>query len=233
MAGRRAAPKGQAAPPPGRGRAQRRRNPAAAAPDDATAEDLAPSTAAQISVALGAEVRALRRNLALSSTDLAKQAGLSPAMLSRIESGAAAPSLASLAALAEALGVPVARLFAKHDRQRDVSYVQAGRGVRVARQGSRAGHTYELLGHALSGPVVVEPYIVTLDDLAKPHPSFQHSGTELLYMLRGRMTYRYQGSVLTLGPGDTLVFDANAIHGPEALLARPIVYLSICMNLRS
>lgn len=211
-----------------RGQTARRRKPAAAA----TANP-APSAAAQISAALGAEVRALRRSLALSSIDLASQAGLSPAMLSRIESGTAAPSLASLAALADALGVPVARLFAKHDRQRDVSYVQAGRGVRVARQGSRAGHTYELLGHALSGPVVVEPYIVTLDDLAKPHPSFQHSGTELLYMLRGRMTYRYQGSVLTLGPGDTLVFDANAIHGPEALLARPIVYLSICMNLRS
>ena len=178
-------------------------------------------------------MRALRRSLALSSTDLARQAGLSAAMLSRVESGTAAPSLASLAALADALGVPVARLFAKHDRQRDVSHVQAGKGVRVARQGSRAGHTYELLGHALSGPVMVEPYIVTLDEQAKPHPSFQHSGTELLYMLRGRMTYRYQGSLFTLGPGDTLVFDANAIHGPEELLTRPIIYLSICMNLRA
>jgi transcriptional regulator with XRE-family HTH domain len=208
------------------------RNGGAAAAPRRPAADRSEANAA-ISTALGAEVRALRRTAGLSSTDLARRSGLSAAMLSRIEAGATSPSLASLSALADALGVPVARLFAKHDRQRDVSFVPAGKGVRVSRQGSRAGHTYELLGHALSGPVVVEPYVVTLDAAAKPHPSFQHSGTELLYMLRGRMTYRYQSSVFALGPGDTLVFDANAIHGPEELLTRPIVYLSICMNLRT
>ena len=164
--------------------------------------------------------------------ELAGRAGLSTAMLSRIEGGAAAPSLGSMAALANALSVPLARLFASHDRQRDCSYVAAGKGVRIERQASRAGHVYELLGHSLSSEVLLEPYLVTLGDDAQPHPSFQHAGTEMLHVLRGRMTYRYQGKMYDLRPGDSLVFDANAVHGPEELLERPIVYLSIVVNAR-
>jgi transcriptional regulator with XRE-family HTH domain len=209
-----------------------KRQPARQAARPPGAEATRQGAGASVNAALGAELRTLRRALSLTSTDLARRAGLSAAMLSRIEAGTAAPSLGSLAALAEALGVPVARLFARHDRQRDCSYVPAGKGVRVNRQGSRAGHGYELLGHTLSGAVVVEPYIVTLDGDAKAHPNFQHTGTELLYMLRGRMTYRYQGNLFNLGPGDTLLFDANGIHGPEELLARPIVYLSAVMTPR-
>lgn len=205
--------------------------PRAAAKASAPARPDAPTDA--VTAALGAEIRALRRAAGLTSSEAARRAGISPAMLSRIEAGGASPSLASIAALAQALGVPVARLFASHDTQRDCSLVPAGRGLRVERQASRAGHTYELLGHSLSCQVVFEPYLVTLGDDAQPHPSFQHPGTEMLYVLSGRMSYRYQGQVLSLNPGDTLVFDANAIHGPEELLERPIRYLSIVVNARS
>ena len=56
---------------------------------------------------------------------------------------------------------------------------------------SVADYRYELLGHALSGNLVVEPYLVMLDADAQPHVTFQHPGLKFLYLLSGDVTYRY------------------------------------------
>jgi transcriptional regulator with XRE-family HTH domain len=52
-------------------------------------------------------------------------------LLSKIENGSIAPSLATLEALAGALNVPISRLFAETDERRDCSFVKAGAGVRI------------------------------------------------------------------------------------------------------
>jgi hypothetical protein len=79
-------------------------------------------------------------------------------MLSKIENGQISPSLASLQALATALNVPLTTFFTTFEEKRDCSFVKAGTGVRIERRGTKAGHQYSLLGHALGGAVVVEPY---------------------------------------------------------------------------
>ena len=89
-----------------------------------------------------------------------------------------------------------------------------------------------MLGHSLSGPLFVEPYLVTLSEAAEPHPTFHHEGIEFMHVVSGRMTYRYQDAFYELGPGDTLLFDANALHGPERLTEGPISYLSIVITMR-
>ncbi len=186
-----------------------------------------------VAVAIGAEIGMLRRGLALTSAALARKAGISAAMLSRIEAGTTSPSLTTVTEIARALGVPVARLFASHDQQRDCSLVRGGEGVKVDRHGSRNGHRYELLGHSLTGGIFVEPYLVTLDADAGPHASFQHAGVEFVHVLAGRMEYRFQDETFELRPGDSLLFDCNGLHGPERLVERPIVYLSVVITLRS
>jgi transcriptional regulator with XRE-family HTH domain len=191
-----------------------------------------PSLAA-ISKAIGTQVRWLRRNLDIPAIELAKKAGLSNSMLSKIERGLATPSVAALVALSGALNVPVARFFASYDERRDFSIVRAGEGVTIERRGSVLGHRYQLLGHTLSGELFVEPYLVTLTSEARPSPSFQHTGIEFLYVLSGTMGYRYADQVYELAQGDALVFDASALHGPEVLKKRPILYLSVVFNLRA
>jgi hypothetical protein len=39
--------------------------------------------------------------------------------------------------------------------------------------------------------------------------------------------YRHADKTYELAPGDTLMFDATAAHGPEELLELPMTYLSI------
>ncbi len=181
---------------------------------------------------IGRTVRLLRQRLEITAADLAAEAGLSPGMLSKIENGGTSPSLATLQALARALNVPLASFFADFDETRDCSFVPAGTGVAIERRGTKAGHRYELLGHSLSGPVVVEPYLITLSADAVPYTLFQHEGCEMIYMLTGKVVYRHGDKSYLLQPGDTLFFDSAAPHGPEELLVRPMTYLSIIVYLR-
>jgi transcriptional regulator with XRE-family HTH domain len=180
-----------------------------------------------LEVSIGRRVRLLRQRLQLTATELAAEAGLSPGMLSKIENGGTSPSLSTLRALARALNVPMTSFFADFEERRDCSYVHAGQGVLIERRGTKAGHRYELLGHSLSGDIVVEPYLITLSEDANPYAQFQHDGVEFLYMLSGKVIYRHADKLYPMSPGDALFFDAGAPHGPEELVERPMTYLSI------
>lgn len=169
----------------------------------------------------------------MTTVELARRAKISNGMLSKVERGTTYASFATLVAIAEALEVPVARLFATFDDRRDLSFVQAGQGIAVQRHGSKKGYGYELLGHLLSGEIFVEPYLITLTETAGQHASFQHTGVEFVYGLAGRMLYRYGDRVIELATGDSLLYDATAVHGPEQVLNGPVTYLSITINLRA
>ena len=183
-----------------------------------------------LEIAIGKQVRTSRKRLNLTVAALAKQAQLSTGMLSKIENGQTSPSLATLTSLANALQIPVTSLFRGYEEQRDVTFVKAGEGLPIERRGSGAGHQYQLLGHTIGKPYSIEPYLITIDDQSEVCPVFQHAGTELIYMLEGRVTYRHANKTYTLEPGDTLFFDAESSHGPDEIQKLPCRYLSIIIS---
>lgn len=187
----------------------------------------------RLEVAIGREVRNFRRKMDKTVMELARLANLSPGMLSKIERGIASPSLSTLQALSKALQVPVTAFFRKFEEQRDATYVRAGEGLKIERRGTRAGHQYELLGHSVGKTIAIEPYLVTLMEASEIFPVFQHTGMEFLYMLKGKMDYRHGSKVYELSPGDSLFFDAEALHGPENIPAAPIRFLSIIVYMRN
>lgn len=182
-----------------------------------------------LELAIGREVRACRQQQDLTIAELCGVTGLSPGMLSKIENGNISPSLTTLQQLAHALSVPITSFFRSFEEHRPAVHTRAGLGVNVERTGTRAGHQYTLLGHigANSSGVVVEPYLITLTDTSDVFPSFQHDGIEMIYMLEGAVTYRHGNTLYDLQPGDTLFFDADTPHGPEALTKLPAKYLSV------
>ncbi|WP_217701882.1 XRE family transcriptional regulator [Thalassospira sp. HF15] len=182
-----------------------------------------------LEIAIGHEVRALRKKLGITISDLASATGISMGMLSKIENGVTSPSLTSLQALASALGVPLTDFFRRYEEPRNAVFVKAGEGIAIERRGTRAGHEYNLLGHIdnnTSG-VVVEPYLLTLTEESSSFPAFQHEGMEFIYLLEGEVRYRHGDQLYYMKEGDSLFFDADARHGPEELLSFPIRYLSI------
>ncbi|WP_374273475.1 helix-turn-helix domain-containing protein [Paenirhodobacter enshiensis] len=182
-----------------------------------------------LEVAIGHQVRELRRRQRMTVAELATQTGLSAGMLSKIENGLISPSLSTLQTLAHAFRIPLVQLFSGYEEPKGAMHVKAGDAVEVERAGTRAGHQYHLLGHIGSNDsgVVVEPYLIVLNNESDRFPTFQHEGIELLYMLEGCVDYRHGDQVYHLEPGDSFIFDADAPHGPEKLVTLPTRYLSI------
>ncbi len=180
-----------------------------------------------LEVAIGREVRAFRQQLDMTVMELAKAAGLSTGMLSKIENGGISPSLSTLQALSRALHVPVTAFFRRFEEERAATFVRAGEGLKIERRGTRAGHQYELLGHSSGKRILVEPYLITLTEESDVFPLFQHSGLEFIYMLEGEVGYRHSDKTYVLRPGDSLYFDADAPHGPEELHKLPIRFISV------
>jgi transcriptional regulator with XRE-family HTH domain len=183
--------------------------------------------------ALGAHIRAVRRQKDLSIADLAEAASISGGMLSKIETGQISASLGTLQSIAAALDVPISSLFAEFEDRRDCSFVRSGQGVVIERRGTKAGHVYSLLGHALRGNVGVEPYLIELREGSAPYTEFRHAGVEFIYMISGRVSYRHDDRVYELRPGDALLFDSAAPHGPQLLEKLPATYLSIIIYEKS
>ena len=180
-----------------------------------------------LEAAIGRQVRNYRKQLNLSIAELCKMAGLSHGMVSKIENGNISPSLGTLSALSRALNVPVTALFRAYEEQSDAVFVESGKGLNIERQGTRAGHQYQLLGHSVHSSVLVEPYLITLEEGSEVFPLFQHVGIEFLYMLSGSLRYRHGDSLYLLKPGDSLFFDSNVVHGPEELIELPIRFLAV------
>lgn len=182
-----------------------------------------------LEVAIGREVRSFRKAQQITVAELSELTGLSIGMLSKIENGNTSPSLSTLQTLAHALSVPLTSFFRQYEERREAVHTKAGDGVEIERDGTRAGHQYNLLGHigSNSSGVIVEPYLIKLTEESDTFETFQHGGIETIYMLEGAVEYRHGSNVYPLRPGDTLFFDADAPHGPETLKELPATYLSI------
>jgi transcriptional regulator with XRE-family HTH domain len=177
--------------------------------------------------AIAVQVRRHRRARGMTVGELAMRAGISKAMLSKIENSLTSSSLTTLARLAAALDVPVTALFRDADGEREAVFTPADGGARIVARGSRVGHEYTLLG-ALRGPRTrMEAQLVTLTEPAEVFPLLRHPGTELLFVLEGEMVYGHGGATYTLGPGDALQLDGEGVHGPQELLVLPIRFLSV------
>ena len=182
-----------------------------------------------LEIAIGREVRAHRKQQNVTVAELALLTGISIGMISKIENGNTSPSLSTLQTLSNALGVTLTSFFRRFEESRTAIHTKAGEGVEMERAGTRAGHQYNLLGHIGSNAsgVMVEPYLITLNEESDIFPTFQHDGIEMLYILEGEVSYRHGDHLYLLKPGDTLFFDADAPHGPEVLDKLPARYLSI------
>ena len=180
-----------------------------------------------LEIAIGGEVRIFRRQQDMTVAELAKSAGVSTGMLSKIENGITSPSLSTLQSLSSALQVPVTAFFRRFEEEREATFVKSGEGLKIERRGSRAGHQYQLLGHSAGKNLSVEPYLITLTEASDVFPLFQHEGVEFLFVLEGEVVYRHADQTYTLTPGDSLFFDADVPHGPEDLIKLPIKFLSV------
>ncbi|MFF7986458.1 helix-turn-helix domain-containing protein [Streptomyces sp. NPDC007901] len=154
--------------------------------------------------AVAPQLRSLRRRAGLTLEAAARDAGLSPAHLSRLETGRRQPSLPMLLALARVYGTTVSELLGETVADRD-AIVRAG-DMEPTRAG---GWTYWQAGASGRGMQALRvrvPY-GSQGDIVRVHP-----GEEWLYVLRGRLRLRLGDTTHLLAPGDSAHFDSLTPH---------------------
>jgi transcriptional regulator with XRE-family HTH domain len=196
---------------------------------DAAMADIDEATGPEEALAavIADRVREFRRRLGWTVGRLAAESQLSKGMLSKIENMQASPSLSTLARLAEALRVPVTAFFRGLSEEQDVVFVKAGSGLDIHHKGSGPGHRYQILGNMRAPHDSLEPVLVTLTERTEMFPLYQHAGTELIFMISGKMEYAYGSARYLLEPGDTLQFVGEVMHGPGDLISLPIQFLAV------
>ncbi|MEU6477290.1 XRE family transcriptional regulator [Streptomyces sp. NPDC047017] len=154
--------------------------------------------------AVAPRLRALRRRASLTLEAAARAAALSPAHLSRLETGQRQPSLPMLLALARVYGTTVAELLGETVPDRD-AIVRAA-GMEPTRAG---GWTYWQAGASGRGMQALRVRVPhgSQGDIVRVHP-----GEEWLYVLKGRLRLRLGDATHVLGPGDSAHFDSLTPH---------------------
>ncbi len=149
-------------------------------------------------------------------------------MLSRFENGQSTASLVLLERICAALGTDLSTLFSEVEQTRgEAQLIKASEQMEVVRSGTKHGHTYRLLSYHKGPRKVFEPFLINMDKESESYPRFQHPGTEFIYMLTGRMEYRFGDRTFLVEAGDAFTFSGNVLHGPEKLLDDHIQFITV------
>lgn len=189
-------------------------------PDDAPGK--------KIDKAIGASLKQLRQQRSQSARWIADQSGISAAMVSRIENGLVSPSIGTLAALAEALEVPIVSLFrAARTDHTDYTLVRKGQGLRSTRISEEHKHEYiNLATHSRKDLHFIARRVTLLRDDGKP-PTYVGHGVVFIQVLQGEAVYQYGWTRHILRFGDSISVDAELNHGIAEVLSAKFEFLSV------
>lgn len=163
-------------------------------------------------MSLGARIKALRSERGIRQKELAQKAGLTPSLVSQIESGKLTPSLHTLGRLAGALGVPIGALFDQAPNGR----------VHVGRRKDYAVVTFD--GSAERWEVLsaglfrgkVRAVVSTLGRRGTSVPPervlIEPGQMKLMYVLQGRVALLYGGERHVMVAGDSAYLDGGVPH---------------------
>jgi transcriptional regulator with XRE-family HTH domain len=164
---------------------------------------------------LGQRIKALRAERQLQQRQLAEKAGLTPSMLSQIESGRLTPSLHTLGKLAAALGMPIAGLFESApngrlhvSRKKDypvVSFDGSTEKWHVLGAGLFQGKIRAVVSSLGPRGKGVKTDKVILDP----------GQMKLFYVIEGKVALHYNGEAHRLEAGDSAYLDGGTPHGWE------------------
>jgi transcriptional regulator with XRE-family HTH domain len=162
---------------------------------------------------IGRAVRGLRIARSLSVGDLARDAGLSRTILSRIENGSGNPSIETLWRIARALSVPLGALLGEDQEPRVRAIPARSRKALAADSGMRAW-----LVHAEGREHRSELFDLDLPDGVEQRTDAHIPGTdELIMCVSGRVLVGPLGEEVELAPGDSVWFAGDRAHRYLAL----------------
>jgi transcriptional regulator with XRE-family HTH domain len=188
---------------------------------------------------LGTRLRGAREKAGVSVRGLARKLGVSASLVSQIEHGHVMPSVGTLYAMANELGLLVDDLFRDGDAATQPDRSAGGTATPGPVQRSRGRETIHLSGGVRwerltpTSDAEVEFLYVVYDVGAtscEEDALIRHGGKEYAYMLSGRLGIRVGFEEFELRPGDSISFDAQNPHRLWTIGNRPAVAVWVVLN---
>lgn len=171
---------------------------------------------------IGETVRYYRTHYQVNSAQLAKAAGISPAMLSQIENATVTPSLTTLRTVASALGVSITAFLKRSEEPRRVLFIPKS-----------ASNPYVDLSfsyHEAPSEIIGESKMIFINNSDERRDDFHRESTYFLYCIDGSVKFRYDETDYSLSQGDSLMFSTCKTSG--VLKARGIPSRLLRVRLR-
>lgn len=173
--------------------------------------------------AIGEKLRTLRLKKKIGLVDLGKHTGLSPALLSKIETGKLFPTLPTLLRVAMVFGVGLEHFFGDEEQGPVLSIVRRDERQRFpdAPGSETVAYHFESLDFSSKDrrlqAYLAEFHPVTPES-ARRH---EHAGIELVYVFEGRLEIEFGKETHTLEAGDAITFDASVPHAYRRVGKKP------------
>ena len=171
---------------------------------------------------LGIRIRYLRLTRGLRMRDVAQRADCSESMISKIETGHAAPSLRVLHKIANALGTSIAALIEARDGNNIIQRAGA-RELMTLRKGGDGGRVILERIAPTKPNSRLEGNIHIVEPGAESDGAISHEGEELGYVLEGSIELTVDGEHYYAQTGDSFVFASTRQHryyNPGRVVAR-------------
>jgi transcriptional regulator with XRE-family HTH domain len=176
----------------------------------ATAEPVAAGENANLAQEIGAAVRRRRRELGMTSRELASRTGVSAPFITQLERGQSSISLPRLYRVAEVLGTTPNSLLPASSASLLVTRAGAGQEMRASHR--EDAQRSRLLTRGGSG-VVLKAHHYLIEPNDPEQGWFQHHGEDFVYVIRGRLIIEFeQGQQIELATGDALHHDGDIPH---------------------
>ncbi len=165
-----------------------------------------------ISARVARAIKQRREQLDLTLRDLASQSGVSASTISDIERGAKSPTISTLDALAQALGLPISALAD--------SAAQSASRIHIVRAAERpkfvdtkSGAKRDSFGPTLPGSKVeFLSYVVPPRKVAGPFAAHVSGTIEHMYLAAGEIRVVFGSEAVTLEAGDSCTCVADIVH---------------------
>ena len=179
-----------------------------------------------IEAEIGKRIRQYRLQNDFTLQELADRTGYSKGYLSKVEKSDKAPPVATLSVIARELGVSVSVILGEEAMNDSICMVRQNERMLMAKNGVEFGYAYEALANPYPNKHM-EPFILSYpSDNALKH-TFQHDGEEMLFVLQGKIRFKYGIREFVLDKGDCVYFDSSVAHTGEPVGDEPLKTLIV------
>ena len=172
---------------------------------------------------VGEKLRALRLRKKMGLVDLGKHTSLSPALISKLETGKLFPTLPTLLRISMVFNVGLEHFFSAPESGPVLAIVRRKDRQRFPEAPDSDDPAYHF--ESLVFPVKdcrLNAYYAEFHPLAEDKVRrHHHGGVELIFILKGSLEVGIGKAAHTLEEGDAMYFDASVAHGYRRVGKKP------------